>query len=190
MYNDLGMRYKKVKEVALHENAVRNVILRQEWASMLIDLATKKTRLINIDETWLGQEDFSRMKWKLPGVSNSVAKKDWAPSISLLLAFDNFGESYVALSQANTNTYTFIMFIRDLVRQLTVENRRWRTNTLIFIDGAPAHQSKDMMQVWEELDVPVAISAAHSYDMAPCELWFALFKSTNINPHRLRTGKG
>lgn len=47
-----------------------------------------------------------------------------------------------------------------------------------------------MMQVWEELDVPVAISAAHSYDMAPCELWFALFKSTNINPYRLRTGKG
>ena len=57
-----------------------------------------KTRIINIDQTWLGMEDFRRMKWQLPGITNSVPMKDWSPRISMILAFDNYGESYVALT--------------------------------------------------------------------------------------------
>jgi len=57
-----------------------------------------KTRIINIDETWLGMEDFRRMKWQLPGTTNSVPMKDWSPRISMILAFDSYGESYVALT--------------------------------------------------------------------------------------------
>jgi hypothetical protein len=45
------------------------------------------------------------------------------------------------------------------------------------------------MQMLEQLQVPIMISGPHSYDAAPCELWFALFKSVNINPRRLKTGK-
>jgi hypothetical protein len=33
------------------------------------------------------------------------------------------------------------------------------------------------------------ISGPHSYDAAPCELWFSLFKRVNINPRRVKTGK-
>lgn len=73
-----------------------------------------------------------------------MPKKGWEPRISLLLAIDNFGETYLALSQANTDTETFTLFIRDLVRQLNVENRRWRDKTLIFYDGAAYHGSQEM----------------------------------------------
>ena len=41
----------------------------------------------------------------------------------------------------------------------------------------------------EQLQVPIMISGPHSYDAAPCELWFALFKSVNINPRKVKTGK-
>jgi hypothetical protein len=98
MREELQMRYRKVKAVALHENSTRNLVLRQRWAMKLLELAPLRTRLVNIDETWLGMEDFRRMKWQLPGSSNVVPKKAWSPRISMLLAFDNFGESYVALS--------------------------------------------------------------------------------------------
>ena len=64
----------------------------------LLDAASSRTRIINIDETWLGMEDFRKRKWRIPGDTNSLAKKLWQPRISMLLAFDNFGESYVALS--------------------------------------------------------------------------------------------
>ena len=96
---------------------------------------------------------------------------------------------YFALSQANTDTETFALFMRDLVRILNVENRRWREKTLIWLDGAPYHQSEEIMKVYDELNIPICISAAHSYDTAPCELFFAAFKSGHINPQRVQTGK-
>ena len=156
---------------------------------VFLDALKTKTRIINIDESWLGMEDFRRMKWRVPGTRNSVSKKLWAPRISLILAMDNFGESYITVSQSNTNSGTILLFIRDLVRQLNEQSRRWRDNTLIFWDGAPYHQSAATLKLLRDLQVPIFISGPHSYDAAPCELWFALFKIVNINPRRVKTGK-
>jgi hypothetical protein len=156
----------------------------------LLNLAKNHTRIVNIDETWLGMEDFRHMKWQLPGTSNSYAKKAWSPRISLIVAFDNYGNSYVAVSQANTNGDTFKLFIRGLVKHFNEETRGWRKKTVIYVDGAAYHKCQSMVEVYKELDVPIAISAPHSYDAAPCELWFSLFKRVNINPRRIKTGKG
>jgi len=116
MREDLGMRWRKVRQISLWENSLKNLVLRQQFAIKLIELSLQKQRIINIDETWLGMEDFRKMKWQAPGTPNSVAKKLWQPRISLLVALDNFGESYVAISQSNTNTNVITLFIRDLVR--------------------------------------------------------------------------
>ena len=189
MKQEMGLRYRKVVAVSLHENSVRNLVLRQQWAARYLDQALTRTRIINIDESWLGMEDFRRMKWQAPGTTNSVAKKLWQPRISLLLAFDNYGESYLALSQSNTNSNVITLFVRDLVRQLNEKSRHWRKHTLFFWDGAKYHQSAAALKMLRELQVPIMISGPHSYDAAPCELWFSLFKRVNINPRRVKTGK-
>jgi hypothetical protein len=190
MKQDLGFRYKKVKELSVLENSVRNLVLRQQFALRLLNTSVLKTRVICIDESFLNQEDFRRMKWQAPGTRNSIPKKSWTPRISVLLAFDNFGESYVAMSQSNTNSSVINLFIRDLVRQLNEGKRNWRKDTLIYWDNAPYHKSAATLKLLEELQVPIMFSGPHSYDTAPCELWFALFKKVNINIHRLKTGKG
>ena len=79
------------------------------------------------------------MKWQLPGETNSFPKKTIAPRVSLLLAFDSNGESYLALSQSNTNSVVITLFIRGLVKLLNVEDRNWRKKTVIFWDGAAYH---------------------------------------------------
>jgi hypothetical protein len=63
MRDDLGLRWRKIKEVSLNENSWKNLVLRQRFAMALLDAAMKKMRIINIDETWLGMEDFRKMKW-------------------------------------------------------------------------------------------------------------------------------
>ena len=60
---DMNMSYKKIKGIRLHDNTVKNLILRQQFAKRYIEVSMAKTRIINIDETWLGMEDFRRMKW-------------------------------------------------------------------------------------------------------------------------------
>ena len=81
------------------------------------------------------------------------------------------------------------LFLRDLVTQLTEEDRRWRRNTLIFWDGAAYHQSNETRKLLAELQVPLMISGPHSYDASPCELWYAYFKMVDINPRKVKCGK-
>ena len=149
----------------------------------------KRTRIINIDESFLGMEDFRRMKWQQPPDLNTVPKALWNPRISMLLAIDTYGQTYLALSQSNTNEDMIELFLRDLVSKLSEEDRRWRQNTLIFWDGAPYHQSAETIRLVAELQVPLMISGPHSYDAAPCELFYAKYKSCDTNPRKIKCGK-
>ena len=41
----------------------------------------------------------------------------------------------------------------------------------------------------ERLKVPIIMMGPYSYDAAPCELFFAAFKSADINPAKVPLGK-
>jgi hypothetical protein len=57
-----GMRYRKVRHIPMAGNSERSLVLRQQWALAFLQLPPK-TRLICLDETWLGMSDFRRQKW-------------------------------------------------------------------------------------------------------------------------------
>ena len=108
---DLGMSYRKVKPLSLQANSEKNIILRQRWALAFLGLLQTKQHLINIDETWLGMSDFRRMKWQAPDSTNSVACLSLVPRISMILALDNYGQVYLTLTQANSNSQVMALFI-------------------------------------------------------------------------------
>ena len=56
------MRYRKVRHIPMAGNSERSLVLRQQWALAFLQLPPK-TRLICLDETWLGMSDFRRQKW-------------------------------------------------------------------------------------------------------------------------------
>ena len=58
----------------------------------------------------------------------------------------------------------------------------WRNDTILILDNAPYHNSESTMKLFESLRIPVLFTGPHSYDAAPCELFFALFKSVDFNP--------
>ena len=98
MKQELGMSYRKIKIVSLHSNSEKNLVLRQRWSLEFLAQARKKKTFINIDETWLGMSDFRRMKWQVPGTTNSVAKLEIAPRITMILALDTKRNVYLALA--------------------------------------------------------------------------------------------
>jgi hypothetical protein len=57
----------------------------------------------------------------------------------MLLAFDNYGEVYFALTQVNTNASIVKMFFSQLCSRLDVDSPNWRSNTVILLDGAAYH---------------------------------------------------
>lgn len=95
--------------------------------------------------------DFRRMKWQVPGTTNSVAKVEISPRVTMILGLDTMGEIYVALAQANSNTQMMELYFRSLVYRLDRSRPYWRRDTVIFVDGAKYHQSKEFLRVAAEL---------------------------------------
>ena len=81
------------------------------------------------------------------------------------------------------------LFFRELVQKLDDEKVGWRESFVILVDGASYHQSEDFFVIAAKLRLPYMILGPHSYDAAPCELFFANFKRADVNPRHVPTGK-
>ncbi len=91
--------------------------------------------------------------------------------------------------QSNNNSQTMELFFKNLVKKLDKENENWRKKSVILLDNAPYHASKAFYDMAAGLKLPIIFSGPHSYDAAPCELWYSAFKRKDINPRRVPTGK-
>ena len=74
------------------------------------------------------------------------------------------------------------MFFTQLLEQLDRERPSWRSYMVILLDGAPYHCSVHMIEYFKRNQVPIMFTGPHSYDASPIELFFAAFKSKDINP--------
>ena len=97
MKEDLNMTYRKITRVPQHANSEENLVKRQQCAVEYLRLWKTKTRLINIDESWLGMTDFRRRKWCEKESFDSIPTKLVRPRISVIAAVDNFGDVFVSL---------------------------------------------------------------------------------------------
>ena len=97
MKKELYMSYKKIKPISAHANSEQNLVCRQQFALKLIELLVEGKTILNIDETWIGMADFRRMKWQPAGSTNSVAKLQIQPRISMIVGIYSRGKAYLSL---------------------------------------------------------------------------------------------
>ena len=57
------------------------------------------------------------------------------------------------------------------------------------MDNAPYHTSSSSMKLYSELNMPILFTGPHTYSGSPIELFLATFKSAEVNPNRVKTGK-
>ena len=114
----------------------------------------------------------------------------------MIVGLDTLGSVFLTLVQANNNSKIMEIYLHELVKTLDEERPGWRNNTCLLWDNgksfslfvifdslkAPYHASPATLKVLAKLKVPVLFTGPHSYDANPCELFFAAFKRTNINP--------
>ena len=149
----------------------------------------KGKRIINIDETWIGEMDFRRLKWRRRGESNTISSKDVLPRLSMLAAIDNYGEIYFSIVQANVDHQVFCIFITKLVAKLTTEDANWRSKTILMFDNASYHHDIMVLNQLQLQGCDIIFLGPYSFAAAPCELFFSALKRTQLNPHHLATGK-
>ena len=118
------MRYKKIQAISWQGNFSRNIILRQQFALEFLKLDLREKNIINVDETWIGITDNRKMRWAMPGKSNSVRKKQLQPRISMVVGLDSHGFVYTALTQANSNSQVMKLFFTHFVQLMDKKNAK------------------------------------------------------------------
>lgn len=183
------MSYKRIHKTAFHANANSSLVKRLEYAKAMLPILASGRRVINIDESTIPFLDFRNHKWGQIGMKNTRSSKDLAPKVNMIAALDTEGRIYIALTQTNTDTDVMTTFLTRLAMVLTAEDKEWRRNTVLLLDGAKYHTCAATKATLKSLCCDYMISAPYSYDAAPIELFFGYFKQAQLNPTNEKTGK-
>ena len=184
-----GFSYQRLVGTAFLSNSDRSLVLRLRFARMMLPMLASGKRIINVDESSIPFLDFHRRCWAKRGVKNTMSVKDLTQKVNMIAAIDTEGRSYVALTQINTDSEVMVCFLVKLCSLLTQEDKNWRQNTVIMLDGAKYHRSIETRSALQKLGVSFVITSPYSYDAAPVERFFSYFKRTQLNPEHLPTGK-
>jgi len=145
--------------------------------------------VINIDESWINETNFTRMMWRPPGAPGTMISRAVTPRLALIAALDTDGNVYYSLSQSNTDTDMMMLFMRHLIERLDQETADWRENTIFLFDGAKYHTGEEMKEYFKKMQLQVIYSGPYSYTSAPIELLFGALKRGELNPDGHATGK-
>ena len=186
---EMGLKYKMIKNIAWQGNSERNMVLRQQFAIRMLALLQQGKRIINVDESWLSHTDFRRRKWKAHGMTNSVPRRNVNPRISCIGAVDTEGDVYLSLTQKNTDNMVMKLFLSRLALQLDRDRPGWQKDSFLMLDGAAYHLSQEIQTHLSNLDFPVIYTGPRSYDASPAERLWAALKTVDLNPADLKCGK-
>ena len=114
MRSELGLSYKRVRVVDHRTNSLRAIRLRQLYAIKMLELHAHGYRILNFDESWLSETNYSRMTWSKRGQANPLATKGLPARIALMNVIDTSGTAYCALSTGRTDSDVIITFLSYL----------------------------------------------------------------------------
>ena len=81
------------------------------------------------------------------------------------------------------------MFMSWLAKKLSKEDKAWRENSLLLVDGAKYMTCPESLEHLKQLGSKVCISSPYSFAAASVEYANAFLKSVDLNPDGLKTGK-
>ena len=186
---NVGLVYRRAKPIPIQCNSERCLVLRQQFAKTFIDLLHSKWTIIDLDESWINETNYTRMIWCSPKSPGTYSSKAVNPMLKLIANSSSKENVYFSLMQKSTNCYVMMLFQRNLQRQLDAERPDWRETTYFLLDGARFHTSEAMRVHFRKMDLKVIFTGPYSFSSAPIELLFAALKHGKINTEKASTGK-
>ena len=150
----------------------------------MLSLLKSGRRLINVDETWLNESNFTRKVWCHPNTPATEPIRAISPSLSMIAALDTDGKIFFSLGHAVTEQDTFMLFLRHLVMELDKDSPGWQENSLLLMDNAPYHTGEEIRDYMLKMQLPVMYTAPYSYSSSPIETLFAHLKLGELNSAR------
>ena len=81
--HDIGARYKRLRKVPFLGNTDRCLILRAHFSKFLLGQLASGARIINLDQTWINDLNYTRRKWRSRGQAETCVESKVNPRVSL-----------------------------------------------------------------------------------------------------------
>jgi hypothetical protein len=81
----------------------------------------------------------------------------------MIAGLDSHGGMYLSLYQANSNSKMMELFFTHFIRLLDAKDKYWKNHTILLLDNAPYHSSKEMMAFYRQHQLPIIFTGPHSY---------------------------
>ena len=114
MKKGLGLRYRKIRRQPIQTNSERCLVQRQQYALRMLDVLATGKRVLNVDESWLSDSEYSRRMWYPTSPEANFPDKPLSIRHSLVFALDTEGSMYFALYHVNTDSDMMTLFFYHL----------------------------------------------------------------------------
>ena len=142
MRSEFKLSYKRAKKLHPSVNSDKNIVLRQQYALVMLRLLSQGKRIINLDESWLNETSFIRKTWAERNGDGNASLHTVSPRVSMIAALDTNGNTWFTLSQANTDSNMIALFLHSLTKHLDKESPGWQEDTIFLWDNASYHSSE------------------------------------------------
>ena len=121
------LSYRKVKKVSYSGNSEYNRVRRFLYAQKMLELYSQGQHVVNVDESWLPESDFSRRNWDKRGDSHSIPANPLGRKINMIAAVSSEGYVWLSLTQPNTDEDVMCVFLSKLALVFTKQfGNGWR----------------------------------------------------------------
>ena len=83
--------YRKAKKVEPRTNTENSLVHRQKYAKTMFDLLIKGKRIINVDESFIDQSNYTRRSWSHKKYRGSVKSTNMKESLKIFASLDTDG---------------------------------------------------------------------------------------------------
>ena len=178
--NEQKMRYANVKRLQTDPNNWRLKYQRGKFANMLLNILASGLHVINYDETALSNLNYSGRVWQEKGKPKKILLGKAVKRLTVIAAIDTAGRLFVKVHKINSDRYTTIDTLNELVNILDEKDEEWREKYYLMLDGASYHVASDTLEFLEVRQIPVIFMSPFSPQLAPVETVHAYLKKTEI----------
>jgi hypothetical protein len=75
--------------------------------------------------------------------------------MNMIIGVASTGELFYTVNRGRTNQHSFLYFLCKLTKVLDQIDRAWRYTTVLVLDNAPYHRSRDVVAKYEALKLPI-----------------------------------
>ena len=176
MKRELWMSYRKASSRPTNASSSLNRTLKSLFWIELSNIVDISHVYVNIDEVLFSNSTKVNYTWCEKGKCNIVYNSSFTGSLALICAITSYGDWFCSSLDSRNNSDTFITFVCELVKWLTLDLEIDSRRIILIMDNSPIHTSKATMSFLKEQKCKTIFIAPYCPQFAPIELMFHILK--------------